>query len=188
MVSGDAASLAGDIDLELVIRRGVVAAITAVGDDAGKACADLRLDLRNDGRESVAIVGVAGQRLGVGDELAALGAMERGGERDLDAKLVGTMGLALADAFDLGRVQRIDLPSALMLALLAHPAGEHDRMGEGALQFSLALDLAHDVANDPAEIGSDRLQRPLGALELLGVGVALMGDQRMFAHPFVGLA
>ena len=26
-------------------------------------------------------------------------------------------------------------------------------MGEGALQFSLALDLAHDVADDPAEIG-----------------------------------
>ena len=75
-----------------------------------------------------------------------------------------------------------------MLALLAHPAGEHERMGEGALQFSLALDLAHDVADDPAEIGSDRLQRPVGALELLGVGVALMGDQRMFADPRVGLA
>ena len=32
------------------------------------------------------------------------------------------------------------------------------------------------------------LQRPVGALELLGVGVALMGDQRMFADPLVGLA
>jgi len=31
-----------------------------------------------------------------------------------------------------------------MLALLAHPSGEHERMGEGALQFGLALDLAHD--------------------------------------------
>ena len=75
-----------------------------------------------------------------------------------------------------------------MLALLAHPAGEHERMGEGALQFSLALDLAHDIADDPAEIGADRLQRPVGAVELLGVGVALMGDQRVFAHPRVGLA
>ena len=70
------------------------------------------------------------------------------------------MGLALADAFDLGRVQRIDLVSALMLALLAHAAGEHERMGEGALQFSLVPDLAPDVANDPAEISADRLQRP----------------------------
>jgi hypothetical protein len=43
---GDAASLAGDIDLELVVGRGVVAAITAVGDDTRKGCADLRLDLR----------------------------------------------------------------------------------------------------------------------------------------------
>ena len=72
--------------------------------------------------------------------------------------------------------------------LLAHPTGEHQRMGEGALQFSLVPDLAPDVANDPAEISADRLQRPVGALELFGVGVALMGDPRMFADPFVGLA
>ena len=51
----------------------------------------------------------ARQRLGVGDELADPGAMEGGGERDLDAELVRAMGLAVADAFDLGRVQRIDL-------------------------------------------------------------------------------
>ena len=95
------------------------------------------------------------------------------------------MRLAFANALDLRGVQRIDLASALMLA---QPAGEHERMGEGALQFSLALDVAHDVANDPAEIAADRLQRPVGALELLGVGVALMGDQRAFADPRVGLA
>src|SRR6202167_3180946 len=105
-----------------------------------------------------------------------------------DAELVGAMGLALADAFDLGRVQRIDLFSALMLALLAHPAGEHERMGEDALQLSLALDPAHDVARDPAEIGSDCLERPVGALELLGVRIALVGDQRVLADPLVGLA
>jgi hypothetical protein len=33
---GDATSLAGDIDLELMTRRGVVTAIAAVGDDAGE--------------------------------------------------------------------------------------------------------------------------------------------------------
>jgi hypothetical protein len=75
-----------------------------------------------------------------------------------------------------------------MLALLAHPAAEHERMGEDALQFSVAPDLARDVARDLAEIGSDRLQRPVGALELFGVGLALMGDQRVFAGPLVGLA
>ena len=68
---GDAASLAGDVDLERVVGRGVVAAIAAVGDDASEVGADLRLDLRDDGGERMAVIGVAGQRLGVGDELAA---------------------------------------------------------------------------------------------------------------------
>ena len=102
---GDAESLAGDIDPELVAGRGVVAAIAAVGDDAGKARADLRLDLRDHGGECVAIVRVARQRLGVGDELASGRAMQRGGDRHLDAEFVRPMRLALADAFDLGRVQ-----------------------------------------------------------------------------------
>ena len=61
-------------------------------------------------------------------------------------------------------------------------------MGEDAFQFGVAPDLAHDVARDPAEIGADRLQRPVRALELFGVGIALMNDQRMFADPLVGLA
>ena len=91
---GDAASLAGDIDLERVVGRGVVTAIAAVGDDARKACADLGFDFRDHGSERVAVVGIAGQRLGVGDELTALGAIERGGERDFDAKLIRAMGLA----------------------------------------------------------------------------------------------
>ena len=149
-----------------------MAAIAAVGDDAGKVRADLHLDLRDHGREGVAVVGVARHRLGVGDELAALRAMQRGGERDLDAELVGPMGLALADALDLGRVQRIDFLSALMLKLLAHAAGEHQLMGEDALQCGVALDLAHDVARDPTEISADRPQSPVGALELLGHRIA----------------
>jgi hypothetical protein len=57
---GDAASLARDIDLELVVGRGVVAAIAAVGDDAGEVGADLRLDLRDHGRKRVAVIRVAG--------------------------------------------------------------------------------------------------------------------------------
>ena len=58
-----------------------MAAIAAVGDDAGKARADLLVDLRDHGLECVAVVGIAGQRLGVGDELAASRAMQRGGDR-----------------------------------------------------------------------------------------------------------
>jgi hypothetical protein len=52
---GDASLLAGDIDLELVVGRGVVAAIAAVGDDAGELRAGLGLDLRDDVRQSVAV-------------------------------------------------------------------------------------------------------------------------------------
>jgi len=74
-----------------------------------RLAADLRLDLRDHGGQRVAVIRIARQRLGVGDELAAPGAIERCGERDLDAELVRAMRLALADAFDLGRVQRIDL-------------------------------------------------------------------------------
>jgi hypothetical protein len=37
------------LDLELVIGQGDVAAIAAVGDDAGEVDADLGLDLRDDG-------------------------------------------------------------------------------------------------------------------------------------------
>src|SRR6185437_6690519 len=43
----------GDKDPELVAERGVVAAMATVGDDAGKARAYLRLDLRDHGRECV---------------------------------------------------------------------------------------------------------------------------------------
>ena len=74
--------------------------------------------------ERVTVVRVARHRLYMSDELAALRAMEGRGERDLDAELVGAMGFSLADAFDLGRVQRIDLAPSLMLALLAHPPGQ----------------------------------------------------------------
>ena len=42
-----------------------MAAIAAIGDDAGKAGADLRLDLRDDRRKRVAVVGIARQGLGV---------------------------------------------------------------------------------------------------------------------------
>ena len=97
-----------------------MAAITAVGDDASKVGADLRLDLRDHGFDRVAVVRVARQRLDVGDELTASRAVQRRRHRRLDAELVGPA--RLADAFDLGRMQRIDLPPALMPPLLAHGA------------------------------------------------------------------
>ena len=64
-----------------------MAAIAAVGDDAGQRRADLGFDFGQDGRQWVAIVGIARQRLHMCDELPAFRAMERRGERDLDAEL-----------------------------------------------------------------------------------------------------
>ena len=59
------------------------------------------------------------------------------------------------------------------------PGGRASADGRNAFQLSLALDLAHDAANDPAKTGSDRLQRRLAAIllrldmaELLGWLVA----------------
>jgi hypothetical protein len=45
-----------------------------------------------------------------------------------------------------------------------------------------------DVANDPAEIGLELAQAPVGALELMGMGVALVLDQCQLADPPIGLA
>jgi hypothetical protein len=70
------------------------------------------------------------------------------------------------------------ITSALVLPLLAHPLGQPQVGREKVLQFGLAPDPAADVADDPPKTGPDRPQRPVGALELLGMGVALMGDQR----------
>ena len=50
------------------------------------------------------------------------------------------------------------------------------------------LILRATIAADPSEIGADGPERPVGALELLGVGIALMGDQRPLADPLIGLA
>ena len=147
-----------------MVGRRVVAAIAAIGDDADKAGADLRLDLWDDRRQRVAVPRgkpegrprIARQRLGVGDELAALGMMERRGDGTFHAELARAMRLALADAFDLGGVQRIDLRPPRVLALLAHPARQHQGEAEDLLERPIALDPAHDVARHPAQIGGGR--------------------------------
>src|ERR1700752_1853830 len=136
----------------------------------------------------MAVVRVARHGLHVRDELTALRTMQGCRKRDLDAEFIRPMRLALAEALDFGGVQRMDLPSALVLPLLAHALGQPKVGREDALQFGLAPDLACDVADDASEIGADGPERPIGALELLGVSIALMGDQGPLAHPFIGLA
>jgi hypothetical protein len=60
---------------ELVIGRRIVAAIALVGEDALDGVADDRFHARDDDGQGVAVIGVAGQRLDMGDELSTLGVL-----------------------------------------------------------------------------------------------------------------
>lgn len=78
------------------------------------------------------VIGIAGQRMHIGDELAGLGAADRGGGGDVNAELVRPVGLALADTFDFRRVKGIDLRPALMLFLLAHAPRQRQQLSSCA--------------------------------------------------------
>lgn len=49
-------------------------------------------------------------------------------------------------------MQRIDLPAALVLALMAHPESERQRPGEDLAQSRVVLCLADEVVEHPPEI------------------------------------
>lgn len=154
-----------------------MAAVAGVGEHPLDLVADGFLDVGNDGRQRVAVTGIAGQSLRRQREVAALRALQRGGERDFDAEFVGPVRLALADAFDLRRMQAVDLATALALPLLQDRRGLVERPKEDGPQLLVIADLAANVANGAAEIDPERPQRFVGPPELLGVGVALVLDQ-----------
>ena len=84
---------------------------------------------------------------------------------------------------------RACLTGVLLCALLlAHPAGKVERPRELGLEKVIVGDLAFDVADDAAKKGLELAQRPVGALELAGMSVALMLNERDFADPRAGLA
>ncbi len=85
--------LAGEEDPELVFGRRVVAAISLVGEEARDDVADERLHVRDHGGQRVTVIGIAGQRLHMSDELAAPGVADRGGDGDFDADLWTTPAL-----------------------------------------------------------------------------------------------
>src|SRR5499433_3987177 len=124
----------------------------------------------------------------MGHELAAFRAMSGRGDTDLYPELVWPMRLALADALHFRRVQGIDLGSALTLILRQHAPGEAQRLGEDLFELGIAVDASPDVADDAAQIGLEPAQASVGALELMGMGIALMLDQRQLADPRIGLA
>src|ERR1700730_15796063 len=111
----DATLLTGDEDAARAF--GCVAAVTLVDIGTLDGTAGELLGRIDDGTEGMAIIWIARERPGVEHELAAPGAAVGGDDRDLDAELVRRRGLAFTDAFDLGRMEGIELPAALPLLL-----------------------------------------------------------------------
>lgn len=72
------------------------------------------------------------------------------------------------DAFDLWRVQRVDLLAALPLTLVANLMGQRQRQGEGVTERRVVGYLAPDIADNAAQQGSDPAQSLVRALELFG--------------------
>ena len=66
------------------------------------------------------------------------------------AELCGARCLAAADALHLGRVQRVDLGSALALLLMADPQCEIEQLTKAILECGIALDLAANITDDAA--------------------------------------
>jgi hypothetical protein len=149
--------------------------------------ADKSLDRRNDAGQRMAVIGIARQRLGMGNELASLAVLEGGGDADLDAELVRLVCLAFADALHFGRMQAVDLGPALSALLRAEAPRQAQQVSERCLTPGIAIDLAGNVPDDTAEIGLERAQSPVGALELLGMRVTLMLDQGELADPRIRL-
>jgi len=63
----------------------------------------------------------------------------------------GARALPLADALDLRGMSRIDLWTALMLILAAHLLRQTEQRAEASFQHRIAIDLAANVADDPAK-------------------------------------
>src|SRR5450756_2449865 len=110
-----AALLPGDEDTVWVWC--VVAAVSFVDKSALDLAPGEPLGVLDRGPQCVPIIRIARQCLGVQHKLAARRAGVGGGDRGLDAELIGRAGLALADAFDLGSMEGIQLPAALALLL-----------------------------------------------------------------------
>src|SRR5260370_20512858 len=121
-------------------------------------------------------------------ELAALAAFARGGDAHLDAELIGLVRLSLADAFDLWRMQAVDLGAALPALLFAHPAGKIERPRELGVEKIIVGDLAFDIADDAAEISLELANSLSGTFELAGGGGTLVVDEVHLFHPRLKLA
>jgi hypothetical protein len=127
--------------------------------DAAGLDPDQHLQLGNDRPQSVAVKGIAVQRLGVQHELPAFRLGGRGCHGHLAAELVRRPGLAFADAFNLGGVQRIHFRTALPVILETHPHRQGEQVREAFLERLIASDFAPNIADHAAS----RIRRNLSS-------------------------
>jgi hypothetical protein len=99
----------------------------------------------------VTVVGVVRQRPGVQHEHATASPAVIGDDGGLGAELIRRGGFASADALHLRGVEGIKLPAALAPLLRADLRSPTKREGERLVQCWQALDLAANVADDPAQ-------------------------------------
>jgi hypothetical protein len=72
--------------------------------------------------------------------------------------------------------------AALAVVLQSHPTGTVEERSEARCEIRVVFDLAGDVAN-ATQPDAQELQRPPGALELMGAAVAADHDGRALDDP-----
>ena len=121
------------------------------------------------------------------NELTALAAPVGRGNRDLRAELIGLVGLALADAFDLWRMPGIKLGATLIMVLPADAQRLAQGLCEDLLQIWIVGDLARDVPDQPAEPRAQELQFAVRSFELMRMSITLGHLRRPLGKPGIGL-
>ena len=121
-------------------------AITQVNDRRGGLDADVsqkRVGVLELFGQRVAVVRIAGERPGAPPSALLV----RAGQTDFDAEFVRLHGLALADAFDLGRVQRVEFVFAVALldAIALGALQPHAQRGDAQCVGLLARDKTRRV-------------------------------------------
>ena len=134
--------------------------------------------------QGVAVVGVARKAAHADHEAL----VQRGGDADIAAELVADAGFAFRDAIHLGFMQGVDLVRTL--GLLVQQVRHKGELGDDAIpQAALGdiLQMAAQVAHDPAGIAFQLFQRLAHALELLGMGIAAHLQRQSRCKARVGL-
>jgi hypothetical protein len=150
----DAAFLSGDEHAQRLWR--IVAAIAFINIGPLDLSPGHGLRLLDHLARRMAIIRIAGQRLGVEDELAAFAAVVGGGDGDLHAELIRLVGFALADAFGLRHVPGIELAAALIVVLSAGSQGLVQGLRNSLRQHLVTLDLARARGNRHGDAGRFR--------------------------------